>query len=484
VVRGGNWLYYTDYCTAAKRRFAAPDFAANFTGLRVVRGVVEILRSEATTGDVSVLTAEPVQITEQPGDVTAVETSVVRLRVAATGTAPLSYRWKRNGLPMAGQTGPVLEFARVTAANAGSYSVAVSNVAGTVTSVTAVVTVVPALAANVGAAQRAGTKLVDIDYDVPGLDGLVLVSLQASADGGVTWNVPVRTVSGAHGGVTAGSRWRMTWDAGADWDQQYAGQMRFRVLVEPGRPGFVVIPPGGFTMGDALDGSEEPHEVLVSGFQMAQKTVTWAEWNAVRAWGASRGYSDLSAGEAKGDEHPVYSVSWSDAVKWSNARSEMDGLTPCYTVGGNAMKTGGMVPSVNWGASGYRLPTEAEWEKAARGGLSGKRFPWGDTITHGQANYYSMTGLEYDISATRAYHPVWAVGNQPWSAPAGSFAANGYGLYDMAGNGWQWCWDWFGPSWRRIRAGRRRGATGFSVGVAGGAGRSCAGRRSVGTTRR
>jgi formylglycine-generating enzyme required for sulfatase activity len=236
--------------------------------------------------------------------------------------------------------------------------------------------------------------------------------------------------------------------------------MAFRVVVGHAEAGFALIPSGSFMMGDALDGSEEPHEVNVSAFQMAQKTVTWAEWNAVRAWGASRGYSDLSAGEAKGDEHPVYSVSWADAVKWSNARSEMEGLTPCYTVGGNVMKTGGMVPSVNWAASGYRLPTEAEWEKAARGGMSGKRFPWGDTITHDQANYYSMTGLVYDISGTRAYHPVWATGVQPWSAPVGTFAANGYGLYDMSGNGWQWCWDWFGPYDLEAAADPRGAATG------------------------
>jgi formylglycine-generating enzyme len=214
---------------------------------------------------------------------------------------------------------------------------------------------------------------------------------------------------------------------------------------------FAIIPAGSFQMGDTF-GEGEPrelpvHQVSVGTFFLAKHEVSKALWDGVRAWGTSNGYPDLPLGTAKAANHPVESINWYDMVKWCNARSEREGMTPCYTVSGTVYRTGGHAPECNWSANGYRLPTEAEWEKAARGGLSGKRFPWGDTISHSQANYHSSSAYGYDISPTRNFHPIYNDGTAPYTAPVGSFAANAYGLHDMAGNLWESCWDRWSASY-------------------------------------
>ena len=235
--------------------------------------------------------------------------------------------------------------------------------------------------------------------------------------------------------------------------------------------GFTLIPGGEFQMGGALDGGfpdELPvHTVCVSAYFMETTLVTNGVWDEVRTWGSNHEYTDIpvasksgTTNHNKGMTHPVVFVNWYDTVKWCNARSEMDGLTPCYTIGthGATYRTGTSDSVLcNWSASGYRLPTEAEWEKAARGGLSGKRFPWGDTITHSNANYYSSPAYGYDVSSTRGYQPICATGGNPHTSPVGSFAPNGYGLYDMAGNVWERCWDWY-ASYTGSPANNPRGA--------------------------
>jgi len=212
----------------------------------------------------------------------------------------------------------------------------------------------------------------------------------------------------------------------------------------PPAESMALIAAGSFQMGNSF-GDGEPdelpvHTVYVSAFYMEKYEVTKALWDEVAIWAEARGY-DIEPLYAIGEaDHPVDNVTWYEAVRWANARSEKEGFEPCYTAGGVVYRAGEDSPDCNWSASGYRLPTEAEWEKAARGGAEGHRFPWSDTdtIQHSRATYYSSSFFSYDTSPTQGAAHVAGGTNH-----VGSFAPNGYGLYDMAGNVWELCWDWY-----------------------------------------
>jgi formylglycine-generating enzyme len=236
--------------------------------------------------------------------------------------------------------------------------------------------------------------------------------------------------------------------------RQPAGETNafFRLRIrEQVTSGMALIPAGPFEMGYSFyagDSDERPvHTVFVSAFYMDRTEVTKALWDDVYQWAIANGYSFEWGAQGKAANHPAHSLTWYDVVKWCNARSEKEGRVPAYYTSAaqtTVYKTGRVDVQNDWVKwnSGYRLPTEAEWEKAARGGLSGRRFPWGDTITHNQANYISYSSYSYDVSSTQGPHPTYATGGLPYTSPVGSFAPNGYGLYDMAGNVSEWCWDW------------------------------------------
>ena len=229
-----------------------------------------------------------------------------------------------------------------------------------------------------------------------------------------------------------------------------ASQRFYRAVKVP--TNMVLIPEGTFQMGDSFAEAytdERPvHAVFISTFYIDRHETTKARWDFIHDWATNNGYVFDNPGGGKAPDHPVHSVNWYDAVKWCNARSEHDGLAPLYFADAaftEVYRTNSSAPHANWPANGYRLPTEAEWEKAARGAAANQRFSWADTnvITHALANYLSDTAYSYDINSTNGYHPLFDDGGTPYTSPVGFFAANGYGLHDMTGNVLEWCWDWF-----------------------------------------
>jgi uncharacterized protein YjbI with pentapeptide repeats/formylglycine-generating enzyme required for sulfatase activity len=295
----------------------------------------------------------------------------------------------------------------------------------------------PPVVTNLTANQRPGTKLVDIIYDVSADASTVNISLEISSDGGASFTVPTNSLSGAIGeDVDEGTGRTIIWDAGVDWNQNVSETMQFRITVDDGLNTYLISDEFANIPRDNLNN--------INDFFIGKYEVTNELWRNVQTWAVSNGYSDLSEVSStlyKGDNYPNGGITWTQAIKWCNARSEMEGLAPCYYDRGSIYRTG-MEYSIDYdsSANGYRLPSSAEWEWAARGGLIGKRFPWGDTISHNEANYNSHSSITYDVSSTRGYHPnydeIW-----PYQAPVGSFPPNGYGLYEVAGNVGEWCFD-------------------------------------------
>jgi len=261
---------------------------------------------------------------------------------------------------------------------------------------------------------------------------------------------------------TVSGPWSDTWEGlrvtePATADVTVAVPMFYRVVAR-GTPvtvpeGMGYVPAGEFEMGDAqgLVASALPvHSVRVRPFVIEQFEVRHDLWARVSAWALTHGYAFENPGSGFAADHPVNMINWHDAVKWCNARSEMEGLIPAYytDVAHAVVFRTGVVDLTNacvdWSAPGYRLPTEAEWERAARGNLVGNHFAWpsGDAdywrhVLGAMANFWN-SGDRYDNGTTPVgyYNGTQVVG--------GAEVRNAFGLCDLSGNVAEFCWDRMG----------------------------------------
>jgi formylglycine-generating enzyme required for sulfatase activity len=214
---------------------------------------------------------------------------------------------------------------------------------------------------------------------------------------------------------------------------------------EAGAPGPVLhgevyVQAGSFQMGSSIgDGDEKPvHTVSLKSFWMMKTEVTVASWRLFSqksayastaekqgsglvftggAWAPKKDASWKNPYFPQTESHPVVLVSWYDAVEYANWLSRQDNLRPAYSIKGTTV-------SCDWSAEGWRLPTESEWEYAARGGSKSRGYTYAGSNDVGIVAWYDSTSG----SGTK---------------PVGIKKSNELGLYDMNGNVWEWCWDWF-----------------------------------------
>lgn len=210
----------------------------------------------------------------------------------------------------------------------------------------------------------------------------------------------------------------------------------FKVLSPFSNNNMLFVQGSTYGMGDHLNelgnASLPYHYVTLSDFYMSRTEVTQLEWSqymppTLYTWG-------------EGDNFPVYNVSWYETLIYCNKRSIAEGLTPCYTIRSTTdPEAWGDIPTYydtiwdnpicNWDATGYRLPTEAEWEFAARGGIN-----WIDD--------YRYSGCHETLDLSN--YAWYSSNSNNLTHPTVSKLPNQLGIYDMSGNEWEWCWDWAG----------------------------------------
>lgn len=238
---------------------------------------------------------------------------------------------------------------------------------------------------------------------------------------------------------TATGACTITSEAGCGFTWLGDGSLCSPATCAPAR--MALVPPGTFTMGSPLDepgreqggmGEEAQHQVtLTRALYVSKYETTQTEWLAVMGWNAS---------SAQSPNFPVDQVTWFDAVSYCNARSALDGFTPAYAItnvvheSGDARHIASANVTWNQAADGYRLLTEAEWEYTCRATTT-------TAFCSGPIRWINCQPRDPNLNLVG-----WYCGQQT-NGPkdVGLKAPNAWGLYDMHGNDYEWCWDWFAP---------------------------------------